>query len=56
MEGDRYRRMLRKVFFQAMVSISDFSASLVRSTLPSSPRVKRSTVFSSSVRESVIVR
>src|SRR5216683_3104110 len=44
-----YRRNFRNVFFHAIVSISDFSASLSRTTLPSSARVKRTTVFSSSV-------
>src|SRR5712692_9708054 len=43
-----YRRIFRNVFFHAMVSINDFSASLSRTTLPSSARVKRTTVFSSS--------
>ena len=47
--NDPYRRRFRNVFFHAMVSISDFSASLVRTTLPSSATVKRCAVFSSSV-------
>jgi hypothetical protein len=52
-----YRRiMFLNVFFHAMVSISDFSASLVRTTAPSSASVNRTTVFSSSVwsRSSVL--
>jgi hypothetical protein len=52
---DHRRMRSRNVFFHMMVSISDFSTSLVRTTVPSSPSVKRSTVFSSSVWSSNIV-
>ena len=54
--GRNYRRRLRNVFFHAIVSIRDFSASLVCKTVPSSATVNRNAVFSSSVWSSIRVR